>query len=92
MYRTYLLSFDSDNVTRESVVSLIDSMSEVVNWQVILPSTIAVVTQKSVQELSSEINEQRSSKFRFILVEPKSKNGWLTRASWEFINNPKPVD
>ncbi|KAB2700783.1 hypothetical protein F9K79_00720 [Ochrobactrum sp. Kaboul] len=91
-YKIYLLSFNDNQVSRNELVDLIDKSEEVVNWIAPMPSTLFLVSESSIQSLNKFIMNHREKKFQYIIAEVNRRQGWLPKATWDFIQNPKSVD
>lgn len=87
MLNAYILSFDEATVSRDSMISLIDSMDGVHNWLAFFPTSICVISKHSAHELSIALNMKRSGmRFLFTRVDPTNVDGQLPREVWDFIN------
>ncbi len=91
MNKSYILMFNPNEFSRKDMTNLLDSIKEISNWQSILPAAFAIVTEKTVNDICAVIREKRDENFQFIVINPVSKNGWLAKESWAFINNPKSI-
>lgn len=90
---SYLFVIDSSQTSISNILSKIDEVTEIENWQMILPDAIVLVSNLTVQELNARIRDV-VPKQRFIVtvLERGKKQGWLTRTAWNFINKPAAVD
>jgi hypothetical protein len=89
---SYLFVIDSSTMSRDDAMNIVDTLSEIVNWQKILPDAAVLVSSNSVNDLQKLLREKMPGQ-RFMLVglERANKNGWLAKNSWDFMNNPKHV-
>lgn len=88
--KSYLLSFNNNQISRKRLTELINEIPEVVNWYGFFPGAIALVSTVNATELGAIIREKRADEaFQFLIVEKGSdSNGWLPKAVWEFLNKP----
>lgn len=91
--RSYLLAFDPNATSRDTIVSCIDAVPEIHNWMLFFDNAACIVSDSSPRELASLIRE-RLPKAHFILtaMEPGTRAGWLRKSVWDFIRNPTMVE
>lgn len=90
MLKSYILVFNGEQIDRAALLAFIDGIDDIVNWSAFLPNAVIITSSKSVKDLATYINERRSQKFQYLLIEPAGRNGWLPKDSWTFMNEPKP--
>lgn len=92
-YCCYLLAYSEDFGDHENVRKFIDKRPEIVNWKRCFLGTYFIVSDRSAYELTDILREFSKDKGNFIVADLNTdRNGFLPRAAWEFIRNPKPVD
>lgn len=91
--KSFLLVADTTQVTLDELVAEIDRDDAVSNWHVMLPGTLALVSDLDVGALSDHIRG-RWPDLRFLVSElvPGRKAGWLPERVWDFMNQPKAVE
>lgn len=92
MRKAYILIYSNDIGTQKEITDYLDTIPEIINWRIELPNTIFIVSQLSAQELADKFRLFTKDKGKFIISEVTSnKQGWLTRKTWDVINNkPDP--
>jgi len=77
---------------RLPITTFLDTRSEILNWFLIIPNAILLVSRNDADTLSNLLHAQfRDRLFLITEVAPDSHktNGWLNEKAWDFINNPK---
>lgn len=92
MKRAYLLVYNADVGTRDSLLQIIDTMPEVTNWRYELPYTFYLISELSANDLAHRLRTLTGDKGRFLITEVSpNKQGWLPKDSWHFLNDkPNP--
>jgi hypothetical protein len=90
MLKPFLVVFNSTSLSRQSLLAHLDTRSEIKNWMAFLPSAVAVISDRTAQEVAACIRIGFANQ-NFVVTEiPFGANdGWLTKNVWEFINNPR---
>ncbi len=87
MRRSYLFVYSGDVGTRDELRTFIDSVPEILNWKIDLPSSFYLVSELSADEIARKIRSFTGEKGRFLVCEIGSnKQGWLLKDSWKMIN------
>ena len=87
--KVYLLTFTG---FRLPITNFLDTRQEILNWFLVLPQALLMVSRKDAPALTKLIHEQfRDRLFLITEVVPDTSktNGWLNEKAWEFINDPK---
>jgi len=87
---SYLFVVDSSTMSRDDAIDKIDKIKEVENWQKILPDAAVLISRLTTKRLNDTIRDSLGEQ-RYLLTKLDSKNGWLAKKSWDFMNNPKSV-
>jgi hypothetical protein len=90
MMQPYLLTFSTAGFSRQALLDFLDTRPEVLNWYAFAESGVFVISEKTPHELSAIIH----GGFPWVLfvvthVPASNNNGWLPKAAWDFINNPR---
>lgn len=90
MNRIYLLAFNDYMGTQQSVLDFLDTRREITNWLSVLPHSVLLVSEHPMVVLRNMILAKFPNCF-FLLSEihGSTSNGLLSKAAWDFINNPK---
>lgn len=90
--RAFVVTYDQSMISQEEFISRIDNMRSVTNWMIVLPGTIFIVTDEDAKSIANLIREI-DAKLRFFVgeVDPHRKSGFLPRAAWDLINEPRPA-
>jgi len=88
----YLFVVDSSQISLNDAISSLDKAREIENWSKILPDGAILVSKLDVKQLHALIKEAIPNK-RYLVTALKrgSKEGWLPKTAWEFMNYPKSV-
>ena len=90
MKRTFLLLFTPPTQGSESVLSFLDSKSEISDWHAAFPNGVFVVCDLDSDSLRDKLRDGMGSEW-FIVTELRfdergtSLSGWLPTASWDFL-------
>jgi hypothetical protein len=91
--KSYLLLYDDDCGSEKEIIDFIDNQSIILNWHTALPSSVFIVSNKSLSILSKffqkELNE---GMFVLILLNDSQIDGLLPPDTWEFIVSPKTYE
>jgi hypothetical protein len=89
----YVLVFDQSVATKDELVKFIDAQPEIQNWSHCMTNAIFLVSTLTANGLQQRISDgiNKNGGYFIILDAKTDKNGWLPKASWEFLNNPKGV-
>ncbi len=89
----YLLVFNPLFGTTREVREYVDSRPEILNWQIVLPNTMLLVSDYSAGDLTQILHSlRRRDGARFMIIDVNTdKNGWLPKTAWTFMNHPKAV-
>ena len=82
----YLLVYSDTLATRQKIVEVLSSMSEVRHWRYDMPYSFYIESSESAKDLLSKIRSLCGDKGRCILVKIDSFYGWLPRQTWEFLH------
>lgn len=89
---SFLFVIDSSQKGLSDALGIIDGISEIENWKVILPDAAVLVSRKNINELNELIKSKiPENKYIITLLERGKKAGWLAKSSWEFMNKPTSV-
>lgn len=85
--RVFVLSV---NGNRKMFQDFLDSRREVLNWFGVLANTLLVASRSDVTAITDLIHRRFPYEW-FILSEIDSMktNGFINKAVWDFLNNPK---
>jgi hypothetical protein len=88
--KAYIISFYQQEVSDDELVAFLNSRREILNWQMGVPNTVFVVSNRNASFLSRIIEKKFPRSF-FIIAEyvPYNSDGLLTEETWEFLNKPK---
>lgn len=88
---SYVVIFEG--VTVLEFAQIIDSYNaEILNWYSVLPQTVFVVSGLTASDLTKFIRNKVTGISRLLVLNAKTaRNGWLPKAAWDFLNNPRPV-
>ena len=91
-YDTFLLTFDTTQMSREALIEVIDDIPQIVNWYAFLPAALCLVSQLPTADVSRVIRS-RLPELLFMLVrlEKGQRQGWLPTSAWHFINEARPA-
>ena len=91
--RSYLLTFDTGQVSRDRWIETIDGLPQIVNWHAFFEGAVVLVSNESAKELGNLIRD-RLPRARFVVSELQRgrKDGWLPKSVWDIINHPTSVD
>ena len=90
MLKSYVLNFDAGMCSRQTILALLDSLPSVKNWYAFLPSAVFIISDNSAHELAQSLLAKVNGSMYFVSeINPAAHNGWLPKAAWDFINNPK---
>ncbi|HAZ4814337.1 TPA: hypothetical protein J5T73_002553 [Enterobacter cloacae] len=91
--KVFMLSFmsASNAITRQKVQEFLDTRREVLNWFGAMPSTIIIVSNVDVLNLSQPLRDHFGADFTFIIseIDPTKTDGFINKKVWDFINFPK---
>ena len=87
---SYLFVIDSSTMSRDDAMDKINEIREVENWQKILPDAAVLISRLATKPLNDLLRESLGNQ-RYIVAKLGSKNGWLAKNSWDFMNNPTSV-
>ena len=87
--KSYLLVADTTQGNLDELIAGLDRAPEFVNWYKFMPGAIALVSPLDVNEADARLRELFPRR-RHLLVrlERGTKNGWLPRSAWQFMNEP----
>jgi hypothetical protein len=87
--KVFVLSFNDSHSPEEAVLTFLDSRRDVLNWMSVLPNTVFIVSNASVETLTNIIRRGLPNAF-FLISEfnTRKANGALTDEAWDFLNNP----
>jgi hypothetical protein len=90
--KAYLLVFDGSQVSRDTVIDVIDKIGDIENWFAFFNNAICIASEKDARSLAQQIRTELP-KQRFIITEIQAgkKAGWLPKSIWTFLNRPEPV-
>ena len=84
--KTYLLVYD-ESIREKHLLSFLDSRKEILDWMVMLPSSVFLVSERSLQHLTKMISQKYpNAEFFMSEVESQRVDGRLTEECWDFIN------
>jgi hypothetical protein len=88
--KAFIFSFNDSTVSEESIFDFLDSKPEVLNWMSVLPNTIFLASNASVEKLTKVFSRKFPNAF-FLVYEydTRKANGALTDEAWDFLNNPE---
>lgn len=88
---SYVVIFDG--VTVPEFAQVIDSYNaEIPNWYSVLPQTVFIVSHLTSSELTKFIRNKVTKISRLLVLNARTaRNGWLPKAAWDFLNNPRPA-
>ena len=90
--RSFLLTFDTEKITRTELINVIDRIKGIENWYAFFEGSIVVASPLGAKEISKLIRKQLpDTPFLLAEVQREGRGGWLPRSVWSFINDPKPV-
>lgn len=88
MKKSYLLVFNSQLGTLETVKNMLNGMPMVEKWRYDLPNAFYIVSQHTARQIAEQLYAIGGKKGMFILTEiPGNSWGWLTNESWYLIQN-----
>lgn len=89
----YILVFDDALGTRKEIQEFLDKRPEVLNWYACMSNAIFLVSERTASGLQAIMKEFSVGKnARFVIVDANTdRDGWLPKAAWEFLRNPKGV-
>jgi len=89
MLRSFLLTFDPTYVTRQQVLNVLDTRSEIKHWYALFPASVLVTSPHSAHEVAAIIHSSFPL-LQFLVTEvlATQANGWLSKAAWDFITHP----
>jgi hypothetical protein len=83
----YLLTFDESASSHECMKRFIEDHDAILDWHSPMARSFILVAQKASSSLNKIIREHTKDKGHFIIVDlATDRNGWLAKASWDFIN------
>jgi hypothetical protein len=84
--KVYLLVYDED-ISEKSLLTFLDTRSEIKDWMTILPSSVLLVSNRSPRQLTNLLNK-KYPEAQFILTEVDTgqTDGMLPEECWSFIN------
>jgi hypothetical protein len=91
-YDVFLLTFDTTQTSRETLLEIIDDVDDILNWYAFLPGALCLISELSTADLSKTIRSHLPE-LRFLLVrlEKGQRQGWLPKSAWRFINEARPA-
>jgi len=91
--KAYLLVFDRSQITRESMVKIINKTSAIENWHAFFDNTLCLASEKDARTLSRLLHNE-CPQLRFLVTEVKrdNKGGWLPKSIWTFLNHPESIN
>ena len=90
MLKSFLLVFNNSQLERRSILEYFDTIPSIKNWYAFLPTAVFIISAATAFQLS-ELFRNKFPNNNFVITEvPRGANdGWLDKAAWDFINNPK---
>jgi hypothetical protein len=90
--KAYLLVFNHIFVDRDALTKFLDSRPvEIRNWFTCFTHAVFIVSESTLAELQALIHAQYPLTFFVITsLDPNSTEGWMPKATWDAINNPRP--
>lgn len=81
----YLLAYDKNLGTRQQIVDVLNTMTEVRHWRFDMPNTFYIYSDANHNELLNKIRMLRGSRGRCVLVKMDTYSGWLPKETWAFL-------
>ena len=86
----YILVFDDKLGTRQEIQNYLDTRPEILNWFACMTNAIFIVSDQTATSLQQIVSQFNKNDAYFVILDVKTdKNGWLPKAAWNFMNNPK---
>lgn len=91
--KSYLFVIDSSTKSLVDAISVLDRDRDFVNWHKFLPDGATLVTRLDIGQVHEKIKAYFPRQ-RYILVrlDTATKNGWLPKDAWKFMNSPTAAD
>jgi len=88
--KAFIFVFDNSITQRQTVLDFLDTRLEVLNWYALFPNMIIIISETDASTLQALIRGVFPTIF-FVVSQiiPGLNDGWLPKAAWDFINNPK---
>jgi len=88
--KTFIFSINDSTVSDESIFDFLDSKPEVLNWMSVLPDTIFLTSNTTVEKLTQIFSRKFPNAFFLVHEYDTTRaNGALTDETWDFLNNPE---
>lgn len=85
--KKYILIYNNTLGTLTEVTELLDSMSEITEWQTDIPNSFMLKSDLEAKQLANIIIEKKPN-VRFLISEiTENRQGWLPKKSWNFIKD-----
>lgn len=83
---TYLFVYANNLGSREKLVGVLNSMSEVKGWRYDMPNCFYIHSELDSKQLVDTIRAKCGGHGRCLVVEIGHRSGWLPKATWDFLN------
>lgn len=84
--KTYLLIYD-EGIKEKHLLSFLDSRKEILDWMSMLPSSVFLRSNHSLQNLTKMIDRKYPQAQFFVSeIESERVDGMLPEEGWDFIN------
>ncbi len=88
--KPYLMIFNSIALPRQTLLNYLDTRPEVLNWYAFLDTGVFIISTHTAYQLSELIRQHFPGVYFVVTEVPSGSNdGWLPKAAWDFINNPR---
>ena len=88
----YLIAFNHDLGSRESVQNLLDEMPEVTHWYSCLPNCVFFTSTLCAGDIADRVLKKFGNDHnnRFLITEVhEDRQGWLPKAAWHIFSHPE---
>lgn len=82
----YLFVYDNSLGTRQRIVDVLSSISEVRHWRYDMPNSFYIDSEASAEALTNKIRNLCGGNGRCIMVKLNSFYGWLPDKTWAFLH------
>jgi hypothetical protein len=93
--KPFLLTINSAQVAMPDLLQFLDSRLEIRNWHTPYPWTVLIIAaQGQTAATLASIVRGRFPGAQFVIADiaPNSADGWLPKAFWNLISDPKPSE
>ena len=88
MMKAYLLAYNDEFGTRDTIKGFLNSMDEIVHWRYDMPHSFYLISEASANDIANRLHELNGGQGLFIVTEiAGNEQGWLLEESWYLINN-----